>query len=1232
MCVYQTHKELVRMSKQKILLASSLILMVLFLIGTNNAFSTFSPASGFVCTGQQSLTDNAAWEVNCTMAYNGLIPENPDSGGDVVLNVSLGTWNGASNTLSSVIDDGIFTAPAYCGVGDPNPGGYGWCITFTIDDPRLNIPNLGFVAIACGNAAGSNYLCNYTSSNILTPIPGLYNPPSYCGSPITDACARFITTNSYEASVQISSPSSNDISIGQSVSFTANVLDTLPINEPYTYALNVVNSITNVIVSTNTISSVSANSAIIFYTANALGEANSPLKANVVVTDAESIIFNSTYSSEFTINGPYIAQPYPPLQVITKGQTAEITDAGMNGGTPPYTYQWYASSTSPIPPTFTSANAAEANALLGIGTIPGNAQSPNAIFATNQLTQYAGYVFILNGTDSASRSVNSTAATIDVYNSTLKTDSWAGYYVSSLANHDQGSSNAIVSGVNGSWIVQTAFPSLANNFYTIDLSAQWIGIGGVFRHNNTDIIQVGTYSDYLCLPIGCTPEYLMWYETLPSLPLPLPLLVSPGDKISAYIKLLPSESISQCANKSCTFNVTINDITKGEHDTFNVAYNSTLDSAEWVDELPTPISVHGYQLFQDNLTAFGNTSYGEDYTGVQNTNYVGNYTGGNNLYLKITGLPYANISMSPLAYTSPLSSDGTSFKVYGPQSPIVTLLGSITPPNDVIIDKLEAIILNGTYASNPGTYDYQWYNTTSGSDIPINSQNSPIFIFNALNTGTFKYNVAVTSPTNNLFYMQSENLTLTVNPPLTVNATSTTAIANPGNIITFNSVITGGSGNFVYQWYNVSSRFFEMPVANQISNTMSLTFNSVGNFSYELIVTDIGTTSSPNTIVASLPVSITVTNTVTLPSAIRAYLPITLLNYQNSAITPNTPIAIGISNTFTGNIIGFNAIEYQQYETCNLNNAEFFFKNGTVINSWLEGNLINEEAYNSICSSSSSANALSASANILYWIDYPWPSSFLPANSGTNPTTNTIYLGWTGNVISTTNTLLNGNTVGEAPQLSCGDPGTYANTMKCTDYGEYDNGNTIFKVYYNFIGTSTPSGLVTSGTYTQDNGIYIPSKKAATANTMTYYSPGTSNVFEGLIQYTGYPTAAGWGDFGAIAPGVSSCKKTTSGICWILTGEHAGVFQPEIGTVLGASVSPNTNWNIYSAYWPASTKGLFNFNYGATNTVIATASLSEPFGVSTASADTNALNMQWIRIRTAPPNDILPGTVIGNVI
>ena len=90
--------------------------------------------------------------------------------------------------------------------------------------------------------------------------------------------------------------------------------------------------------------------------------------------------------------------------------------------------------------------------------------------------------------------------------------------------------------------------------------------------------------------------------------------------------------------------------------------------------------------------------------------------------------------------------------------------------------------------------------------------------------------------------------------------------------------------------------------------------------------------------------SLSSANAITIPSNILYYLPINVINQNSIPVSANTPIAIGTTapSFNSGNIIGFNALAYSQYYTCNLNNAEFFYANGTIIPSWLEGNILNE--------------------------------------------------------------------------------------------------------------------------------------------------------------------------------------------------------------------------------------------------------------------------------------------------
>ena len=123
-----------------------------------------------------------------------------------------------------------------------------------------------------------------------------------------------------------------------------------------------------------------------------------------------------------------------------------------------------------------------------------------------------------------------------------------------------------------------------------------------------------------------------------------------------------------------------------------------------------------------------------------------------------------------------------------------------------------------------------------------------------------------------------------------------------------------------------------------------------------VIITDSASTPETTNSVESATLTITHhTSIISIPPGIQYYLPITLTNYQGTAVTANTQIAIG-TEFIGGNALsvantigtGFNALAYQQYEACNLQNVEFFFANGTVINSWPEGRMMATDSLSTI--------------------------------------------------------------------------------------------------------------------------------------------------------------------------------------------------------------------------------------------------------------------------------------------
>ena len=109
-----------------------------------------------------------------------------------------------------------------------------------------------------------------------------------------------------------------------------------------------------------------------------------------------------------------MSQLSPTSQTVQKGTVAVITSDGVLNGTGTYAYQWYESQSKA--PADTSANAVNANTLLGIGTANGDAQSQNASLTTGGNAVPGTYWFELYGTNSTGTTVNSTPVSITVVN------------------------------------------------------------------------------------------------------------------------------------------------------------------------------------------------------------------------------------------------------------------------------------------------------------------------------------------------------------------------------------------------------------------------------------------------------------------------------------------------------------------------------------------------------------------------------------------------------------------------------------------------------------------------------------------------------------------------------------------------------------------------------------------------------------------------------------------------
>ena len=196
---------------------------------------------------------------------------------------------------------------------------------------------------------------------------------------------------------------------------------------------------------------------------------------------------------------------------------------------------------------------------------------------------------------------------------------WAGYVA-------QGGTYTSVS---GTWVVPTVTNNSGNN-----ADATWVGIGGTSSH---DLIQAGT--EALPTSAGAL-KYQAWMEILPQDSTPVPLAISPGDSVT----------VSITEGSAGMWFVSFTNTTTGKSYSKEVTYNSSLSSAEWIEEMPVEV---GGLLGLDN---FGTINFSSGYA-IKNGSVVSIAQSG------ATPLNMQNSSGQLIATPSVLGSDGMSFSV-----------------------------------------------------------------------------------------------------------------------------------------------------------------------------------------------------------------------------------------------------------------------------------------------------------------------------------------------------------------------------------------------------------------------------------------------------------------------------------------------------------------------------------------------------------------------------------------
>ncbi len=274
----------------------------------------------------------------------------------------------------------------------------------------------------------------------------------------------------------------------------------------------------------------------------------------------------------------------------------------------------------------------------------------------------------------------------------------------------------------------------------------------------------------------------------------------------------------------------------------------------------------------------------------------------------------------------------------------------------------------------------------------------------------------------------------------------------------------------------------------------------------------------------------------------------------------------------------------------NYQNVEFFSSNGSVISSWLENY---------------------SSSQFIYWIKL---QNGIPASSSV--TIYMVYFPKSDNVLNNVNN-------GEAPQISCG----LTPTSSCSNYAEYDDGANVFNNYWNFAGTSLPSGWVASGagSITVNNGVSL------SYNGQGPFVEGPTEISSGIV-------------LDALVSAPSNGEINIGGFNSFVV--DLGFTGPPTAWAIGATSSGAvSSWSIGSntPVATANTQYVMTFYYDSGAMVLladyqtATSvdnSFSSPQYISfNGYGSSGAGNgfIQWLRTRTYPPNGVMPSVSFGSV-
>jgi hypothetical protein len=527
-----------------------------------------------------------------------------------------------------------------------------------------------------------------------------------------------------------------------------------------------------------------------------------------------------------------------------------------------------------------------------------------------------------------------------------------------------------------------------------------------------------------------------------------------------------------------------------------------------------------------------------------------------------------------------LSSDdqikpGVNMGYYGQFAIYLLLPGTKIPPTGVQIYGQNIPFESTIAGDNLGSYSENPITCTSDTDTPFqlqvnNSAFSGASIYQVtLNATTFS-GVTATAP-NGWSESVSNNLITWVN-------TNSQYLIAPGGSLSFSWAAISPTVQYATQAIFPFSIYWNNGALTKLQEAAACYINS-------------GT---------SIP------SPTKIPNGVILYVPITLTNFQTSAVTGGTPVMLNLNFT-----------KYSSYLDNPVDNIGFFDYSGNYLNAWMEN------------------GTASSSTNSVIWVKLN--STGIPAISS-----RTIYMG----IYSTGSSQLSASgPFGEAPQLT-------------STYSQFDDGAQVFSAYVN---GNTPTSQFNKGsgiTLTQATGVTYGSGKinallvtgTGTHVTLVYNGASMSNVpmtAESNFESQAVPTSQGavslndnsnpgssqnaiGVDLGYSSTYFSNAYESGGSYTFDQNAQGTGTASWYYGSVTYSGAGA-TSWSGYISselYVPsAGYSGTISNNplSGASNvylSILSSASSSYP----------DNMYYNWMRDRIIPPNGQMPTATYGPLI